>query len=391
MREKLRASIEDIKHKGNYRSIRYLKPQSASRIIYEGRELLNLCSNSYLSLHVHPQVMKAAAEAAMEYGAGTCSSRSISGSIELYQILDREIASYKGYGKGLVFSTGYMANIGVVATLTDGNDVIFSDELNHSSLIDSMRLSRARKIVYRHRDMNDLEDKLRKHRPPKGEMFVITESVFSMDGDLAPIGDLMDMKKKYGFQLILDDAHGTGVFGDTGRGGAELFGFSGLMDAETATFGKSFGSFGAYALGDEIVVEYLVNRARTFMYTTALPPSALAASIAAVRLVKDDMSFKEGLWANIEYMRKGLIGAGFDLKESVGPIVPIVVGQDSSALRMQGMLMEKGIFVQAVRPPTVPRGTSRLRLTVTCSLTKEEMDFALEALKSAGREVGLAG
>ena len=234
--------------------------------------------------------------------------------------------AYKGYPKALVFSTGYMANMGVIATLTEEEDVIFTDELNHSSLIDSMRLSRARKVIYRHGDMEDLEEKL-KEDSTQGVRFVVSESVFSMDGDLAPIGHLRELRDRYGFQLILDDAHGTGVFGETGRGGEELFGPPGYMDVETATFGKSFGSFGAFALGDPTVIEYLVNRARTFMYTTALSPAVLAASIAAVRLVKDDTSFKEELWRNVEYMRGRLTGMGFDLKESVGPIVPIVCGR----------------------------------------------------------------
>ena len=243
-------------------------------------------------------------------------------------------------------------------------------------------------MVYRHRDMDDLEEKIKEERS-KGERFVVTESVFSMDGDVAPIGDLVRLKKTYGFQIILDDAHGTGIFGETGRGAAEIFGAAGRMDVEMATFGKAFGSFGAFALGDPVVIEYLVNRARTFMYTTALPPSSLAASIAAVRLIRDDLSFKDQLWANIEYMRSRLSAAGFDLKDSVGPIVPIVVGDDAKAVEMQHILMEKGVFIQAVRPPTVPPGTSRLRLTIVRSFSEEEMDKAVGALKYAGEKTGL--
>lgn len=388
MRDRLRLTLEEIRKKGNYRTIRYVKPLSGSRIRYMGKEFLNLCSNSYLSLHVHPDVIRAAKEAADEYGAGTCSSRSISGSIDLYQVLEEEIASYKGYERALAFSTGYMANMGVIATLADEGDVIFTDELNHSSLIDSMRLSRAKKVIYRHRDMEDLEKKIKRSQS-KGVRFVVSESVFSMDGDLAPIGDLMALKEKYGLQFILDDAHGTGVFGEKGRGGEELFGLSGRMDVQMATFGKAFGSFGAFALGDGVVIEYLINRARTFMYTTALSPSVLAASIAAVRLIKGDTSLKDELWKNIDYLRRKLIDTGFDLKDSVGPIVPIVVGEDGKTIEMQQILMEKGVFIQAVRPPTVPPGTSRLRLTIVRSFTEEEMDLAVEALKHAAMKVGL--
>ena len=386
MRERLRSNLESIRQKGNYRKIRYVKPLGASWILYNGKKFLNLCSNSYLSLHTHPEVVRAAVDAAREYGAGTCSSRSISGSIELYRILEEEIAAYKGYPKSLVFSTGYMANMGVINTLTEDNDVIFSDELNHSSLIDSTRLSRAKKVIYRHRDMNDLEKKIRRDKS-KGVRFVISESVFSMDGDVAPIADLLNLRNEYGYQLILDDAHGTGVFGKTGRGGEELFGPLGTMDVEMATFGKSFGSFGAFALGDEVVIEYLVNRARTFMYTTALSPAVLGASIASIRLIREDLSLKEELWRNIDYMRRHMVEAGFDLKDSIGPIIPVVVGEDAKAVEMQKILMEKGVFIQAVRPPTVAPGTSRLRLTVVRSLTTEEMDLALEALRYAGRKV----
>ncbi|MBA4419257.1 MAG: 8-amino-7-oxononanoate synthase [Syntrophus sp. (in: bacteria)] len=388
MKNRLPRVLGEIKEKGNYRTIRYVKPLSTTRILYESKEYLNLCSNSYLSLHDHPYLVRAAQKALDVYGAGTCSSRSVSGSIDLYKVLEEEIAAYKGYHKGLIFSTGYMANMAIVATLTGEDDIIFSDSLNHSSLIDSMRLSRAKKVVFRHKDMNDLEEKIKKE-DSKGTRFVITESVFSMDGDVAPIDDIIGFKEKYGVHIILDDAHGTGVFGEKGRGGEEIFGFSGKMDVQMATFGKAFGSFGAFVVGDEIVIDYLVNRARTFMYTTGLPPSSLGASIAAVRLVRDNISFKDELWENIGYMRSHLKAAGFDLKESEGPIIPIVVGDDSKTIKMQEMLMEKGLFIQAIRPPTVPRGTSRLRLTVVRGLAKDEMEYAVAVLIDVGREMRL--
>lgn len=388
MKRRLLKDLRDIKDKGNYRTLKYIKPISATRILYDAKEYLNLCSNSYLSLHVHPEVMRAAREVIEAYGAGTCSSRSVSGSLDLYALLGDEIARYKGYTKALIFSNGYMANIGIVSTLTDKGDVIFSDELNHSSLIDSMRLSRAKKVIYRHRDVNDLERKLKKERT-KGTKFVITESVFSMDGDLAPLRDIYALRERYGVHVIIDDAHGTGVFGQHGTGVEELFDLQGQMDVHMATFGKALGSFGAFVLADEIVLDFLVNRARTFMYTTALPASPLAAALAALRLVKADLSFKDDLWRNIDYMRERLSGAGFDLKDSIGPIVPIVVGDDKKALEMQGKLLEKGLFLQAIRPPTVPEGTSRLRLTVVRGFTESDMDYALEAIINVGKEIGL--
>lgn len=388
MRERLSEVLQDIKEKGNYRVIRYIKPLSATKILYNSKEHLNLCSNSYLSLHVHPDIINAARQATEEYGSGTCSSRSVAGSIDLYEELEGEIAAYKGYSNALIFSNGYMANIGIISTLTDMGDVIFSDELNHSSLIHSMRLSRAKKVIYKHRDVNDLEKKIKKDRG-RGIKFIVTESIFSMDGDIAPLRDIFELKKKYDVHIMLDDAHGTGVFGEKGTGLEELFGLSGSIDLHMATFGKALGSFGAFVLADKILLEYLVNRAKTFMYTTALPPSSLAASMAALRLIKKDISFKEELWANIDYMRGNLIRAGFDLKESAGPIIPIVVGEDAKTIKMQEILMEKGLFLQAIRPPTVPEGTSRLRLTVVRGFARDEMDYAIETLVQAGKTMGL--
>jgi 8-amino-7-oxononanoate synthase len=388
MRDRLSSILNKIKEKGNYRTVKYVKPLSTTRISYKGKEYLNLCSNSYLSLHSHPEVVRAAKEAADEYGAGTCSSRSVSGSIDLYEGLEGDIAAYKGYKKGLIFSNGYMANIGIISTLTHEGDVIFSDELNHSSLIDSMKLSRARKVIFRHRDVNDLERKI-KGEKSKGKKFIVTESVFSMDGDIAPLDDLYELKERYEVYIIVDDAHGTGVFGEKGTGVEELHNLCGAMDIQMATFGKSLGSFGAFVLSDEIIIDFLINRARTFMYTTALPPPALGAARAALKLVRESTTFRDELWKNIDYLRNGLTEAGFDLKDSRGPIVPIVIGQDKATVAMQEALLEKGLFLQAIRPPTVPDGTSRLRFTVVRGLTKDDMDYTIEALSDAGKRAGL--
>ncbi len=388
MRERLSQILNEITEKGNYRTLRYLTPLSPTRVRYEGREFINLCSNSYLSLQDHPRLLDAAKGVLDTHGSGSCSSRSVSGNVDLYKPLEERIAAYKGYPRALIFSTGYMANIGIISTLTNRGDVIFSDELNHSSLIHSMRLSRARKVVYRHRDPEDLERKLSRESCD-GQRFIVTESVFSMDGDVAPLAEIYALKERYGANVILDDAHGTGVFGPRGTGVEEMFGLAGKMDIHMATFGKSLASFGAFVLADPVIIEFLVNRARTFMYTTALPATTLAASLAAIGLVESDLSFKDGLWRNIDYMRAGLRASGFDLKESYGPIIPIVVGEDMKALEMQKMIMEKGLYLQAIRPPTVPTGTSRLRLTVIRAFSTEEMDYSVAAITEAGRIMGL--
>jgi hypothetical protein len=249
MRERLSAHITAIRERGNYRKLRYVEPISLNKVSYGGRELLNLCSNSYLSLHAHPEVMAAAKEAVDRYGAGTCSSRSVSGSIDLYSLVEQEVAAFKGYDGSLIFSNGYLANMGIIATLTEETDVIFSDELNHSSIIDSTRLSRARKVVYHHCDPEDLERKL-KTEPCQGRRFIITESVFSMDGDLAPLDEIHRLKEHYGADMMVDEAHATGVFGPTGKGVEEDFGLTGRMDVQMGTFGKSLGSFGAFVLSN---------------------------------------------------------------------------------------------------------------------------------------------
>ncbi len=388
MKKRLIENLQAIRTKGNYREVRHLKPLSVSRVLYNGKSFLNLCSNSYLSLHAHPDVVAAARRAVDEYGAGTCSSRSVSGSLDIHAELEREIAAFKGYPGALMFSNGYMANMGIIPTLSEPGDVIFSDELNHSSIIDATRLSRAKKVIYRHFDMEDLERKLKSDRS-RGKRFIVTETVFSMDGDVPPLTSIVELKERYGCRLVLDEAHATGVFGETGRGVEEMFGLTGRSDVQMCTLGKSFGTFGAFALASDVVLEYLVNRARTFLYTTALPASPLAGGLAALRLVRRDPSIREQLWANITYMRDALVSAGFNLEASQGPIVPIIVGPDAKTMEMHRMLLEKGIFLQAIRPPTVPAGTSRLRLTIVRGFSRADMDEALDALIATGKKAGI--
>lgn len=388
MKERLRKELKEIREKGNYREIRYLKPLSSSRILYNGRNMINLCSNSYLSLHNHPDVVEAAHSVIDEYGAGTCSSRSVSGSIDLYGLLEDEVAKFKGYEKALMFSNGYMANIAIVSTLLNEDDAIYSDELNHSSIIDAIRLSKAERMIYRHLDMDDLERKLQNRRG-HGQAFIISETVFSMDGDVVSLDRLYELKRHYGAHLIIDEAHATGVFGENGRGVEEIYGLSGLVDVQMGTFGKALGSFGAFILGDPLILEYLINRARTFMYTTALPASTLAAARAALRVVGSEPSVRRELWERISYVRKRLVDLGFDLQQSQGPIIPIVIGEDAKAVEMQRLLLEKGVFLQAIRPPTVPPGTSRLRLTIVRGLDREDIELAIDALTWVGKKVGI--
>ncbi len=389
MRERAKKLLEEIRKEGNYRTIRYVKPLSETKILYNGREYLNLTSNSYLSLHFHPEIVSFAKEALSSYGVGSCSSRSLSGSLDLLRTLEREFAHFKGYKRCLVFSCGFMANMGILPAITTPDDVIFTDELNHSSLIHAIRLSKAKKVIYRHKDLDHLEDCIKREIRGKKKGFIVTESIFSMDGDIAPLKEILLLKEKYGLYTIVDDAHGTGVFGQSGSGVEEELGIKGSADIHMATFGKALGSYGAAVLSEPYTIRLLVNRARSFMYTTALPPSVIAASIASLNFLKRNPKVIRELWANVDYVRERLSSLGFDLKDSRGPIVPIIVGSDKMALKLQRMLMSKGLFIQAIRPPTVPPNTSRLRFTVVRGYTKEELDYIVETLYTSAKKLGI--
>lgn len=388
METSIRELLWSLKRSGNYRVLRYIEPISETRILFRGREYLNLSSNSYLCLHMEKSVIEHARLALEKYGVGNCSSRSLSGSITIIRDLEREFAKFKGYERCLVFSNGFMANIAILSTLPEEDDIILSDELNHSSIIHGIRLSRAKKAIFRHRDLNHIEDLLKENRK-RGRIFLVTESVFSMDGDLAPIKEILELKAKYGFHMIVDDAHGTGVFGETGSGVEEELGIKGCSDVHMATFGKAFGSYGAAVLAKDTVIRLLINRAKSFMYTTALPPATIAASYAALRLIQERPDLLEELWRKVKYVRKALKEAGFDLKDSCGPIIPIVVGDDKKTLKFQRALMQRGLFVQAIRPPTVPQGTSRIRFTITRGFREEELDFIVESIVDEARKLGI--
>lgn len=388
MKEEITRLLEELDRTGGRREITYLRPISPSRVLIGGKEFLNLCSNSYLSLQYHPYVVEKAKEAIEKYGCGTCSSRSVSGSLDIFQQLEERIARFKGYNRGLLFSSGYHANLGVITSLVSKDDTVFSDELNHASLIDAIRLTRAKVVVYKHRDAEDLRQKVKKAGGGKGRRFVVTETFFSMDGDLAPLKELYELKETYGLFVIVDDAHATGVFGEAGQGAEELFGLSGRFDVHVGTFGKALSSFGAFALSEPHVIELLINRARTFMYTTAPPASFAAASLAALDLLEREPSLRKELWENVFYVRKALAESGFDLGESQGPIVPLVFGDEKGTVEVHRSLLKKGLFLQAIRPPTVPKGTSRLRLTVVRAMEKAELDYAIRCLKEVADRIG---
>jgi glycine C-acetyltransferase len=381
-----------LRQQGLYRSLRTVAGPQERWVELDGRRVLMLCSNNYLGLASHPALAAAAAEAARRYGTSSGASRLVSGTMELHHQLEEAIATFKGTEAALLFNSGYAANTGIIAALCGRDDVIFSDRLNHASIVDGVLLSRARFIRYPHNDMAALR-LLLEETPCRGERLIVSDGVFSMDGDLAPLRALAALKREFGALLMVDDAHGTGVLGATGRGSAELCGVLGEIDIHMGTLGKGLGSFGAYAATSAEIREWLVNSARSFIFSTSLPPAVLAASLAAFRLVDsaEGGELRRRLAANTERFRSGARSLGFDTGASASQIVPLMVGGAEAALACSQRLLEKGVFLQAIRPPTVPAGTSRLRCTLMATHTAADIDLALAALEETGRELGLLG
>ncbi len=377
--------LKDIKNKGLYRRLRIVESEQSSKIIIDGKEVILLSSNNYLGFTNHPKIKQAAKEAIDRYGAGSGAARLISGNCILYKKLEEKIAEFKGTEAALVFGSGYLANISILSTVVEEGDLILSDELNHASIIDGCRLSKAEKIIYRHKDTRHIEDVLSKNKGRR--ILIVTEGVFSMDGDIAPLPEIIDIAKKYFAMVMVDDAHGTGVLGERGKGTAEHFGIEKGIDIHMGTLGKALGAYGAYAAGDKGLVEFLINKARGFIFTTALPPSVLASAIKAIEILEEWPHLIKRLWENRDYIVNGLKNFGFDTMGCETAIIPILIGNAEKTLRMSEGLFEDGIYVPAIRPPTVPENTCRLRLTVMAEHTKEELNKALEAFEKIGKEL----
>ena len=346
------------------------------RITVNGRSLLLMCSNDYLGLSGHPSLREAAAKAMEHYGFGSGASRLISGTSALHEELERRIAAFKGTESALLFNSGYAANTGIIPAIAGAGDVILSDSLNHASIIDGCRLSTAKVIVYPHKDVDFIEATLKKDKNAKRTL-IMTDGVFSMDGDIAPLPELVMLAEKYGVILMVDDAHATGVIGKTGRGTAEHFGLSGRVHIQMGTLGKALGSFGAYVAGNRDVIEYLMNRARSFIYSTALPPAVCAASLAAFDIMEREPELLKTLWKNRERLVHGLAALGAITGISETPIVPVILGESEKALRASSRLFDYGIYATAVRPPSVPEGAARIRATVTAAHSSDDIDTAL--------------
>ena len=353
-----------------------------------GRQILLLASNDYLGLASHPEVIQASIEATQRFGAGAGASRLVSGSLPPHQDLESALAQFKGTEAALTFSSGYLANIGTIPALIGRDGLILADRLCHASLIDGCRLSTADFRIYRHNDVSHLQSLLAKRRKARHTL-IVTDGLFSMDGDLAPLPELSRLAQDYEADLYIDDAHGTGVMGPQGRGTAEHFGIEKQIPFQMGTLGKAFGSSGAYLAGPSTLIRYLINTSRSFIFTTAPPPSSVAAVTAALRIIQREPERRARLWANRERLFSGLTRLGFSLSPSVSPIMPILVGNAETALSFAEHLLAEGLYAPAIRPPTVPESTSRIRVTVTSEHHPDHIDYALIAFQRAGQSAGL--
>jgi len=353
-----------------------------------GRQILLLASNDYLGLATHPEVIQSAIEATQRFGAGAGAARLVSGSLPPHQEIESALAQFKGTEAALTFGSGYLANIGTIPALVEQGGLILADRLCHASLIDGCRLSTADFRIYRHNDTSHLKSLLVKRRQARRTL-IVTDGLFSMDGDLAPLPELSRLAQEYEADLYIDDAHGTGVMGPHGRGTAEHFGIEAQIPFQMGTLGKAFGSSGAYLTGPSILIRYLMNTSRSFIFTTAPPPSSAAAAMAALRILQREPERRARLWANRERLFSGLTHMGFSLSPSASPIMPILVGNADKALSFAEHLFKEGVYAPAIRPPTVPDATSRIRVTVTSEHTASHIHEALIAFQRAGESARL--
>ena len=350
-----------------------------------GRSILLMCSNDYLGLSHHPALRLAARRSMEKCGFGSGASRLVSGTSAVHRELEKRIAFFKGTESALLFNSGYAANTGIIPAIASTGDVVLSDKLNHASIIDGCRLSTAEVLVYRHKDLEHIEQLLRKCRHARRTL-IVTDGVFSMDGDIAPLPGIVSLAEKYNAVVMVDDAHATGVLGRTGRGSVEHFGLSGRVHIQMGTLGKSLGSFGAYAAGSRELIDFLINHARSFIYSTALPSSFCAASLAAINVLEQEPERLEALWKNRNRFVNGLKALGIITKDSETPIVPVHIGDSGQALRLAEKLFSFGVYATAIRPPTVPSGSARIRTTVTAAHSEEDIDVALDVFKRLRQE-----
>ncbi len=381
--------IQNLKDNGLYNRIRTLSSPQGAWLVVDGKRALNFCSNNYLGLANHPKLVQAARQAAEAYGVGPAAVRSIAGTMELHVQLEKRLAAFKGVEAAITFQSGFNANLATIPALVGKEDVIFSDELNHASIIDGSRLSGARIIRYAHTDPGDLEKVLGEHRADFPRALVVTDGVFSMDGDVAPLDKIYEVSNKFNTILMVDDAHGEGVLGRGGRGIVDHFHLHGKVDVEVGTLSKAFGVVGGVVAGNPLVVEWLSQRGRPFLFSSAMTVPDTAACLASLDLLEESTELVDKLWENTRYFKAEMQSLGFDTGSSVTPITPVMLGEAPLAQQFSRDLFENGVFAMAIGFPTVPRGKARIRVMISASHEKSDLDTGLEAFKKVGRSLGV--
>ena len=385
----LKEKIEELKEKGMYTKIRVLESEQGAWVTINGRKMLNLSSNNYLGLISKKELKEKAKEAIDKFGVGSGAVRTIAGTNLLHIELEKKLAEFKGAEAVILLQSGILANMATIPLIVGEGDLIFSDELNHASIIDGCRLSKAEIVRYKHIDMNDLKNKLEEYKDHKGRKLIVTDGVFSMDGDIAPLPEIVELAEKYNAITMVDDAHGEGVLGEGGRGILNYFHLEGKVDIDVGTLSKAFGVIGGYVAGSKILIEYMKQRARPFLFSTSITPADTAALIEAVDILTRSDELVKKLWENSKYIKEKLKNAGFDIGHSQTPITPVIIGDEKKTSKMADRLNEEGVFVQGITYPTVPLGKARIRVMVSAIHSKEDLDFGIEKFIKIGKEVGV--
>lgn len=390
----LSEQLEQLKQKGTYFRLRVLEDEQAPVCTFDGKKVINLASNNYLGLTTHPKLREAALEATRKYGVGSGAVRTIAGTMSIHMELEEKIARFKNVEACVVFQSGFAANAGTVSAILGKEDFIISDELNHASIIDGARLSRATIKVFRHKDLAHAEEMLKEVADKPGHKLLISDGVFSMDGDIGPLPGLCDLAEKYGAIMMVDDAHASGVLGRNGRGTIDHFNVHGRVDVQVGTLSKAIGALGGYVCGSRDLIEFLYHRARPFLFSTSHPPSVAATCIAAFEVLEQEPERIEKLWENTRYFKKELGNLGFNIggvntPASETPITPIIVGEGRLAMEFSRELFKEGVMGTGIAFPTVPEGKARIRTIMTATHTREHLDKALEVLKRVGKRMGI--
>ncbi|MBA1334891.1 MAG: 2-amino-3-ketobutyrate coenzyme A ligase [Firmicutes bacterium] len=385
--EFLKEKINELKEQGVYRRLPELQGPSGAVSVINGKEVVNLSSNNYLGFANHPRLKRAAIDAVEKYGAGAGAVRTIIGTMDIHNELERILAEFKREEAVIVFQSGLTCNSGTIPAVMEEGDLIISDELNHASIIDGCRLSKADTVRYKHSDMNDLERVLKENVHKYRNRMIITDGVFSMDGDIAKLPDIVGLAERYDCMTYIDDAHASGVLGQSGRGTVDHFGLHGRVDFTIGTLSKAIGVMGGYVAGRQVLVDWLKHRGRPFLFSTAQPPAVVGAIIEAVKMLMESTEYTERLWENAKYFKAKMKDLGFNTGKSETPITPVIIGEEAKAMKFSDKLFEEGVFAQGIAYPTVPKGTARVRTIVTAGHTKEQLDRAVEVFRKVGEEM----